>query len=60
MIKVIFNKDGLLSRFPVQYYVKTDNYRIAEKAARKQLDKDKPNNKRYNQTLMVAINPIEP
>jgi len=60
MIKVIFTKGGLLPRFPIQYYVKTDNYRIAEEKAKQQFDKDKPNNNRYNQTLMVVINPIEP
>lgn len=44
---------------PVEYYVATDNYEIAERRARAQLNKDKKDCDCYDQVVLAPINVLE-
>lgn len=61
MLRVIFSKKGKpVPKFPVQYYVNTNNYKHAENLARIELERENIDASRYDQVLIVDINVIEP
>lgn len=59
-MRVIFMPRKVPSRcMPVEYYVETNSYEIAEHRARTQLNKDKKDCGCYDQVVLAPINVLE-
>jgi len=60
LIHVIFMPQKVPSRcLPVDYYVATDSYELAEHRARAQLNRDKRDCECYDQVVLTPINVLE-
>lgn len=44
---------------PVEYYVNTNHYQIAEDTARAKLEKDDPDHAHYDQVVLADIIPLK-